>query len=76
MEASLENIKEKPTDFKICKECGAINYYENEKCINCRKIDFEERDKKVVELIERDYEFYQQEEGYQGEEIDKIFIDV
>ena len=23
------------TDYKICKNCGKINWYENERCVDC-----------------------------------------
>jgi ribosomal protein L40E len=29
-------IEGKQTDFKVCKKCDEINWYENESCHNCR----------------------------------------
>ena len=35
MEAELWRIVWKPNDYKICRQCGAINRYENEVCWDC-----------------------------------------
>lgn len=75
MEVRLDYIFTKPTDFKICSECGAINWYENEACLRCGNDKFSEEEKSVQEAIEKDYEFYR-EEGYEEEEIDAIVTDV
>ena len=40
MEATLEKIIGKVSDFKICMACKAVNWYENESCINCEKDKF------------------------------------
>jgi len=47
---SVEAIRGKPHDFKICEECGRINWYEREYCLDCRGQTFNEDDNhKVVE---------------------------
>jgi len=35
MTHTIGHIAGKNTDFKKCKECGCINWYENESCHNC-----------------------------------------
>jgi len=43
----------KPDDYKICKGCGAINWYENEVCHSCRNDEFRELTEKDIEEIEK-----------------------
>lgn len=35
MKCSIEYIINKPNDFKVCKKCFKINWYENLQCISC-----------------------------------------
>lgn len=37
---SLEYLRGKPSDHKVCTGCGAVNYYENPRCYRCGKSDF------------------------------------
>lgn len=53
MDSTIGYIRGKPTDFKICKECKAINWYENEYCHQCFKTDFEEDYSLVEKHIKR-----------------------
>ena len=40
MQHSLGKIFGKPSDYKICKKCGAINQYENKICVcDCKEFD-------------------------------------
>ncbi len=66
MEQSLGRICGKPTDYKICNDCSAINWYENEECQNCEKTNFMDMTQKSVDEIQKDIddesiEFYDDE---------------
>lgn len=37
---TLGRIRDKPGDYKICEECRAANWYENNECIECEGLDF------------------------------------
>ncbi len=55
MEASYGNIIGKHTDYKICTDCSAYNWYENETCHSCcsEPANFEPMtEKHVKELTE------------------------
>jgi hypothetical protein len=41
-EVRLEQIMERPTDFKICKECGRLLFYDRKRCIWCGCEEFDE----------------------------------
>ena len=45
IEVQLIDIYSKPSDFKVCKACKRLNWYENETCINtdCTSNLFDER---------------------------------
>jgi RNA polymerase subunit RPABC4/transcription elongation factor Spt4 len=75
MERTLSQIIGKANDFKICKGCNIINWYENEECHNCRGKSFKPIGQGIVKMIESDYDFYKKE-GYDENEIDEITIDV
>lgn len=76
MEVRYDYIFVKPSDFKVCKECNRINWYKNDHCIECGSEKFDNEERKVREAIEREYDFYEQEEGYTEEEIDAILTEV
>ena len=75
MEVTLSKIYGKLNDFKICVDCFKINWYENEECVNCHRMDFDEDEKKVLEIIEMDYDFYLNH-GYKEDEIDEIETEI
>lgn len=76
MENTLGKISSKPTDYKCCNDCNAINFYDNEVCWDCFIEDFTERgSKEVHKWINKEYEFYE-ELGYTEEEIDNIEVEV
>ena len=75
MEVSIEKIEGKLSDFKLCKSCGVINWYENEVCHNCGKSKFKEFGKGIKKYIEDERSFYRNE-GYTEKEIDNIFVNV
>jgi hypothetical protein len=41
METRLGNIISKPSDYKVCCSCNKINWYENDKCIECQATNFD-----------------------------------
>lgn len=43
-------------DYKICKRCGAINWYENEVCHACGNESFRETRWKDVKWLEEEIE--------------------
>ena len=34
---NLGRVFGKPTDYRVCNECDAINWYENDTCCECNK---------------------------------------
>ena len=78
----LLTVISKPTDFKICKQCKGLNWYENEECLHCNdrgmetSSDFNETKEAVNEYLKSEYEFYQEEEGMSESEVDRILVDV
>ena len=75
MEKELSAIFGKPSDYKICKGCGAINFYEHEECHNCNKNNFHKEGLGISKYIDNEYEFYKKE-GYTEQEIDNIKTEV
>ncbi len=75
METTLEQIIGKKNDFKLCKQCERINWYENKICHCCNGKEFNDHGKKIIEYVEYDYKFYKKL-GYDEEEIDKILVDI
>ena len=83
MEAQLMQIQAKPQDYKVCRACGRINWYENKECIECGSDDFSDNVSLVEEYIQEEYRFYTQEyESFEDgkplteEEADFIKIEV
>ena len=74
MNTTYEKIIGKITDYKICKKCGVLNWYENERCVNCSNNGFDEEGKGVSEWINKEYLFYLKE-GYTENEIDTIEVE-
>lgn len=56
MLVSLEYIKSKPGDFKICDD-GHLNWYENEECFNCGSKKFSNEIREIKSWIEQEIEF-------------------
>lgn len=58
---TIGRIAGKIIDYKICKECGSINWYENESCVNCYTINtvlktiFRPMTEKDAEILLQDY---------------------
>lgn len=74
MESQLGDIECKLSDYKICKKCGAINWYKNEKCV-CNHTKFNESEDAVIEWLELEYKFWE-DDGYTRADADMIYIDV
>jgi len=77
MEHTLGKIIVKAGDYKICKECNLINWYENETCHNCNTKDFTEiMSKELMEqFAEKEYRFWKAE-GYTEEEADEMIVEI
>ena len=75
MEQQLANILVKATDYKVCLNCFKINWYENKNCIECNKTKFDNDEKRIISLIESDYDYYKKE-GFLENDIDDILMDV
>ena len=76
MEQMIENIKSKPNDYKLCKFCNHINWYENEECVSCGESEFKELGKDIISAVEDELKYWVNEEHYSEEEAHKIFIEV
>ena len=48
----VSDIIDNPDDFKKCKSCGAINWYENEECVNCGGTKFRELNEEDLKNLE------------------------
>lgn len=84
MKTYIPKIIGKPSDYWICKECNGLNWYENEECtgenqgdITCKgkqpKLS-NKRDKKVLNWVEKELEFYKEEYDYTEDDCDNIEI--
>ncbi len=73
MEAILTVIVGKKRDYKICRKCGSVNWYEREVCHSC----CESRVFKPVsqKWIDSEYDFWQNVEGYSEAEADNVLYD-
>lgn len=58
MHHTLDFIREKIYDFKVCEKCGSLNWHENEKCINCDSISFRETDNIDLEYLNEEINEY------------------
>ena len=73
MEFTLDYIVTKESDFKVCKKCNTLNWYENEECRECGSILFD--NSRVRDWIENEYAYWINVEGFEEDEIDKIFVE-
>ena len=57
MHNTIGRIAGKINDYKICGQCGQINWYENESCINCAimPVFFNPMTEQDAEALLRDY---------------------
>lgn len=75
MEVKLDQLYFKPSDFKICKSCKKINWYERTTC-SCGKKAFDESEEAVFEAYKKELDFWTNEEGLSEEEADDMYYEV
>jgi len=77
MQVDMCGIEMKPGDYKVCKECCVINWYENDVCRNpdCSCDEFLESKDDVLEWLYAEYRYYDGE-GYSEDEIDCFLVEV
>lgn len=73
---SLGYIESKPTDFKICKKCNTLNWYENIECIThyCGSKEFDNSEDEVLAWVEEEYRYWK-EDGFNKLVIDEMTVD-
>jgi hypothetical protein len=77
MKHSIDKIKSKIFDYKVCKKCLRINWYENEECCLCQNKTFSKNKKLINNYINSEIKFYQTEyEEYNLEDIMNIKIEI
>jgi len=76
IETRLDNIVMKPSDFKVCKKCGRLNWYESGCCFDCGNEKFNNSKKAVLSWAVNEYEYWQEIEDYTEQEADAILIEV
>lgn len=76
MEVRLDYALQKPSDFKVCKKCGALNWYEYEECFTCGFEEFDESSDAVSKWVDDEYKYWIETEGLAEEEADGILIEV
>ncbi len=72
----LQGIQQEPSDYKLCKECNHLNWYENEECCSCQNVTFSDNKKDVLRAIQEELNFWIYEEHYTEEQADNTSIDV
>ena len=53
---TIGRIAGKPDDYKICRSCKTINWYENEECHNCLERHFRRMTEKASEQLLKEYD--------------------
>ena len=53
MEHMVSVIVSKPSDYKKCKSCGKVNWYEREECVNCPSKEFSKWTEKDAESLSK-----------------------
>ena len=69
MHTTVGYLVSKPEDFKMCRKCGAINWYERERCHSCGGRAFRH-------VKERDILGYIEAKSHDGHFCDECEIDV
>jgi predicted amidophosphoribosyltransferase len=75
MEVRLDQILLKPSDFKICKECGRVLFYDRECCIWCGCEEFDEDRTSVLDFYEKEVKWWKNESSIEDGEISQQEID-
>lgn len=57
MKHTMDYIKNKPSDFKICSYCGYVNWYENKDCIMCGFSNFYHKEEAVKKWVDVEIKF-------------------
>ena len=52
MKHTIDRILSNPNDYKLCKDCGMINWYENKTCIYCGSGNFNKIGADIKEWVE------------------------
>ena len=55
---TLDYIRNKIYDFKVCEKCGSLNWYENEYCLNCNSTLFRETSNIDLEYLNEEINEY------------------
>ncbi|MHB1764963.1 MAG: hypothetical protein ACYCS1_05435 [Gammaproteobacteria bacterium] len=75
MEATLDKISSKINDYKLCSDCGTINFYENEICHSCKRNEFKLIGEGIEDYVNQEYRYYA-EQNYSKDESDEIFVNI
>lgn len=80
MERDLWSIMSKPSDYKICTTCGAINWYENEECSNMfctgEYPKFDSELESVKSAVNTELDYWMETEGYNFSEAQDVIVTV
>ena len=80
MENSLEKILGKPSDYRMCKLCGNINWYENTSCVFCGDETIESEttmsNEDMSDWITEEIQFWTEIEDYTKEEAYRVMKEV
>lgn len=77
MNHSLNRILDSPHDYKICEECGQINWYESKVCHTCYCCLPESSEvSEVISFAQEELSFYKEELNYQDEQAGLVKIEV
>lgn len=72
MKTTIEKIIGKPNDYRICADCGSLNWYENEECHICEHTVLLEDINKVIQWVQDEIEFYMNDFEYTEDECDNV----
>ena len=72
-EVSVKEIEQNPSNFKVCKKCGALNWNENKECFNCDFKEFDTSTEAVLSWVENTIDFWIALEGYTEEEAKNVY---
>lgn len=75
MEVKLDQLYFKPSDFKICKTCKKVNWYERTAC-SCGGKNFDKSEDAVFKAYQKELNFWIEEEELSEEEADNIYYEV
>jgi len=58
MEHKLGRVFQKPSDYKVCRECRALNWYENEECRCCGAKQYSVTEEEAEKIGVEDWDKY------------------